>query len=66
MLSDVAVISIAIIAALLIWLGLTFNRFVRQRNRTQEAWSGVDVQLKRRHDLIPRLVERVQIGRAHV
>lgn len=52
---------IAVIPALVvIWVGFTFNRFIRQRNLTREAWSGVDVQLKRRHDLVPRLVECVK------
>jgi LemA protein len=45
------------------WAGFTFNRFIRQRNWMREAWSGVDVQLKRRHDLIPRLVECVKAYR---
>ena len=50
----------AIPAFVVVWIGFTFNRFTRQRNLTREAWSGVDVQLKRRHDLIPRLVECVK------
>ena len=60
MLSYRVTICIAIVAMLLIWIGFTFNRFVRHRNLAREAWSGVDVQLKRRHDLIPRLVECVK------
>ena len=36
---------------------LTYNSLVRKRNETQNAWSQIDVQLKRRHDLIPNLVE---------
>jgi len=43
----------AIVAVVLLWTWFTFNRFIRQRNLTREAWSGVDVQLKRRHDLVP-------------
>lgn len=39
---------------------LIFNRLVKTRNLVDEAWSGVDVQLKRRHDLIPNLVEAVK------
>src|SRR5579871_5200444 len=39
---------------------LAYNGLVRQRNRTQEAWSEIDVELKRRHDLIPNLVNTVQ------
>ena len=37
-----------------------YNRLVRQRNRVLEGWSGIDVQLKRRHDLIPNLVATVK------
>ena len=47
-------------ALLLAWLAWTFNRLVRLRNRTGEAFSGMDVQLKRRHDLVPNLVETVK------
>ena len=42
-----------------------FNGLVKQRNRVKEAWSGIDVQLKRRHDLIPNLVEVVEGYAAH-
>jgi LemA protein len=47
----------AVIAA---WLWLTFNGFVRLRNMMRQAWSDVDVQLKRRHDLIPKLTNAVR------
>jgi len=43
----------------------TYNRLVGLRNQLREAWSGVDVQLKRRHDLIPNLVECVKGYRTH-
>jgi LemA protein len=43
-----------------IWIVATSNSFVRARNKVDEAWSGVDVQLKRRHDLVPNLVETVK------
>lgn len=46
--------------ALVVWAIFTFNAFVRERNLIDEAWSGIDVQLKRRHDLIPNLVEAVR------
>lgn len=55
-----AIILLALAALLLLWLIFTFNRFIRQRHRINEAWSGIDVQLKRRADLIPNLVETVQ------
>jgi LemA protein len=42
------------------WVACAFNRLVRHANLVREAWSGIDVQLKRRHDLIPNLVEVVR------
>lgn len=42
------------------WAVYAYNRLVRDRNRTRAGWSDIDVQLQRRHDLIPRLVEAVQ------
>jgi LemA protein len=57
---------IVVVAVLLVlFVVLTFNGFVRKRNRTQEAWSQIDVELKRRHDLIPNLVETVKGYAAH-
>ena len=52
------VIIVAVILA--ITIAAIFNRLVSLKNRTQEAWSDIDVQLKRRHDLIPNLVETVK------
>lgn len=54
------VIAGAVAAALLIWIVATYNGLVTIRVRTQNAWSEIDVQLKRRHDLIPNLVESVR------
>jgi LemA protein len=48
-----------------IYPAVTFNQLVRQRNQLREAWSGMDVQLKRRHDLVPNLVQCVQGYRGH-
>jgi LemA protein len=61
------VIVIVIVVVVLLGLGLwlAFNSLVRKRNRTQEAWSEIDVELKRRHDLIPNLVSTVQGYAAH-
>jgi hypothetical protein len=42
------------------WLGMVYNSLIALRQRVQQAWSNVDVQLRRRHDLIPNLVEIVQ------
>jgi LemA protein len=44
----------------LIWAILSFNSLVRARSKVDEAWSDVDVQLQRRHDLVPNLVETVR------
>jgi LemA protein len=43
-----------------VWLIVTYNRLIALTNRTEEAWSDIDVQLKRRYDLIPNLVETVK------
>lgn len=55
-------LNIILIAAGLIvfWLIFTYNRLIVLRNRTKEAWSDIDVQLKRRYNLIPNLVETVK------
>jgi LemA protein len=47
------------------WLVLSYNRLVTLRNRAKEAWADIDVQLKRRYDLIPNLVETVKGYTAH-
>jgi hypothetical protein len=47
------------------WMWMAFNSLVGLRNRVRSAWSLIDVQLKRRHDLIPRLVETVAALRTH-
>lgn len=53
-------IILGIIALIILWAVANFNGFIRLRNRTDEAWSDTDVQLKRRHDLIPNLIETVK------
>ena len=60
-------IFLAIVPLVLIglWLALTYNGFVKLRNQIAEAWSGIDVQLKKRHDLIPNIVQAVQGYAAH-
>lgn len=53
--------SIIIVAVILLgWLLSAYNSLVRKRNQVKEAWSDIDVQLKRRHNLIPNLVETVK------
>jgi LemA protein len=51
---------LALAVAILLWGVLIYNSLVRMRNMVQEAWSGIDVQLKRRTDLIPNLVSTVK------
>lgn len=53
-------VAYGILAAVLLYVVIVFNRLVRQRNVVREAWSGIDVQLKRRTDLVPALVETVK------
>ena len=59
----IVVIVVVVLIAFLLWA--SFNGLVRKRNRTQEAWSEIDVELKRRHDLIPNLVSTVEGYAAH-
>ena len=62
----VALIVIAIVAVLvIIWLIASYNGLIRRRNQIENAWSQIDVQLKRRLDLIPNLVETVKGYAAH-
>jgi LemA protein len=62
----IALIVVGVIVALIVLaLILAYNGMVRARNMVEEAWSGIDVQLKRRHDLIPNLVESVKGYAAH-
>lgn len=51
---------LALAAALLLWAVFIYNGLVRMRSTVEEAWSGIDVQLKRRTDLIPNLVSTVK------
>ena len=57
-----ALIIVIVVIVVLLGFGFwaAFNGLVKKRNRTQEAWSEIDVELKRRHDLIPNLVSTVQ------
>ncbi len=55
MIGLLVLLGVIVLAAL--WLAATYNGLVRLRNRAKNAWAQIDVQLKRRHDLIPNLVE---------
>ncbi|HPI66995.1 MAG TPA: LemA family protein [bacterium] len=57
---NLSYIILIVIALIVVWLISVYNSLIRLNNRTKEAWSDIDVQLKRRHDLIPNLVETVK------
>lgn len=56
---------LVVLAVVILWLILAYNRFVSLINRTKEAWSDIDVQLKRRYNLIPNLVNTVKGYASH-
>jgi len=53
-------IVVALIAVVVFWMIAIYNGLIKLKNRTNEAWSDIDVQLKRRYDLIPNLIETVK------
>jgi LemA protein len=54
------IIIIAVVAIVVLWAVYSYNRLITLVNKTEEAWSDIDVQLKRRYDLIPNLVNTVK------
>lgn len=64
-LMEFGLILLGIVIILGIWLVVTYNRLVRARIRTDEAWAQIDTQLQRRHDLIPNIVETVKGYASH-
>ena len=58
-------IVLGVVALATVWAVVAYNRLVTYRNRAEEGWSQIDVQLRRRYDLIPNLVETVQGYAAH-
>ena len=60
-----AIITLSILLAVGLWSILAFNRLVRLRNQVRTSWADVDVQLIRRHDLVPSLVTAVQAYAGH-
>ena len=59
------IVVLIVIVGLVLWFIASYNSLVRVRNDMKNAWSQIDVQLKRRHDLIPNLVETVKGYAAH-
>lgn len=57
---EILYIVITVVVIALLWVVGLFNGLIRLRNRVKEAWSDIDVQLKRRYDLIPNLLETVK------
>jgi len=62
---NISYIILILVVVLVLWVVGIFNGLIRARNRVREAWSDIDVQLKRRYDLIPNLVETVKGYAAH-
>ena len=60
-----AEIILTLAGLLVVLIIFVFNRLVRDRNRVRAAWSDIDVQLTRRHELVPRLVEAVKAYAGH-
>jgi LemA protein len=58
--SPAVIVVLVLVFLVLVWFLATYNRLVGLRNHIQESWSGIDVELKRRYDLIPNLVSTVQ------
>ncbi len=58
--SPPVIILLVVVAVVLIWIMATVNRFVRLKQHMRESWADIDVELKRRYDLIPNLVETVK------
>ncbi|HEY0534401.1 MAG TPA: LemA family protein [Actinoplanes sp.] len=63
--SVVGGVLLVLILAVIIWIVAAYNRLVRLRNQADASWAQIDVQLKRRYDLIPSLVQTVQAYTAH-
>ena len=58
--NPILIILLVVLAVIILWMIGAYNRLITLRNRSKEAWSDIDVQLKRRYNLIPNLVETVK------
>jgi len=63
--STLLIIVLAVVFVVVLWVVAVYNSLVTLKNRAKEAWSDIDVQLKRRYDLIPNLVETVKAYATH-
>ena len=61
----IPIVVAVVIVLMVVWFFAIYNGLVRLRNQTKNAWSQIDVQLKRRHDLIPNLVETAKAFMKH-
>ncbi|ACC97935.1 LemA family protein [Elusimicrobium minutum Pei191] len=61
----ISMVLLAVVLAAVIYLATAYNGFITLRNRVKEAWSDIEVQMKRRYDLIPNLVETVKGYASH-
>lgn len=62
---EISTVILIIVAVLIVWFIATYNLLIVRRNRVKESWSDIEVQLKRRYDLIPNLVNTVKGYAAH-
>ncbi|OGN05213.1 MAG: hypothetical protein A3B99_02205 [Candidatus Yanofskybacteria bacterium RIFCSPHIGHO2_02_FULL_44_12b] len=62
---SLSMITLAVVIVVVLWLVGAYNGLIRSRNRARESWADIDVQLKRRYDLIPNLVEAVKGYASH-
>ena len=58
--NTVSYVILAVVVVIILWLIGVYNGLIRLKNRVKEAWADIDVQLKRRYDLIPNLMETVK------
>lgn len=61
----IGIILLVILVVIALWVVMVYNGLIKLKNRVDEAWSDIDVQLKRRYDLIPNLIETVKGYAAH-